>query len=122
MANEISSSLKSAAETVAQYVQNIATLTVETRSVDVGAPNVSFTTAAAVARTEIKLDGDCNAVVPMRKNAEGVSVVDESLFEAHQKNVATAIDYRTRMMGALLQTLRQAVSGTGGPSAPLPPG
>src|SRR5512133_2567909 len=101
MANDLNNAIKSAAETIAKYVDNVATMTVETRFVDVGG-DVDFTSAKAAARTEIRLDGDCSAVVPARKNEAGLLVVDDDLFAMHERNVATAIDYRTRMMDALL--------------------
>jgi hypothetical protein len=56
------------------------------------------------------MDGDCSAVVPLRKTETGALEVDNGLFEMHQNNVATAIDYRTKMMAALLQTLKQSIS------------
>jgi hypothetical protein len=109
MANEFNNSLKSAAEKIARYVDNIATMTVETRYVDLG-QTVNFTEALPAARTEIRLDGDCATVLPVRKNEAGAFVVDGDLFEMHQQNVATAIDYRTRMMDALLQTFKEAIA------------
>jgi hypothetical protein len=108
MANEFNNALKSAAESIAKYVDNIATMTVETRYVDLG-QSVNFTEALPAARTEIRMDGDCATILPVRKNEAGVMVVDGDLFDMHQQNVATAIDYRTRMMDALLQTLKQAI-------------
>jgi hypothetical protein len=109
MANEFNNALKSAAEKIAKYVDNIATMTVETRYVDLD-QKVSFEQALPAARTEIRLDGDCATILPVRKNEAGATVVDGDLFDMHQQNVATAIDYRARMMDALLQTFKQAIS------------
>ena len=110
MANELNNAMKSAAEKIAKYVDNIASMTVETRYVDLDSAAVDFSGAKPVARTEIKLDGDCSSVLPMRRNEAGVAIVDADLFDMHQRNVATAIEYRARMMDALLQTFKQAVS------------
>ncbi len=110
MANEINNALKSAAGKIAKYVEDVATMTVETRYVDLGGTAVDFDKALPAARTEIRMDGDCSTVLPVRKNEAGAFIVDGDLFEMHQQNVATAIDYRTRMMDALLQTLKQAIS------------
>ncbi len=110
MANELNNALKSAAEKIVKYVEDISTMTVETRYVDVSS-DVDFTTAKPVARTEIRLDGDCATVLPVRRNDAGVYSVDGDLFDMHQQNVATAIDYRTRMMQSLLQTLKQGGAG-----------
>ncbi len=109
MANELNNALKSAAEKIVKYVDDISTMTVETKFVDING-DVNFDTAKPVARTEIRLDGDCATVLPLRKNEAGVLTVDGDLFDMHQRNVATAIDYRARMMESLLQTLKQTVS------------
>ncbi len=109
MANELNNAIKSAAERIAKYVDNVATMTVETRVIDVDGSTVDFAGAKPAARTEIRLDGDCATVLPLRQNAQGVAAVDGDLFELHQRNVATAIEYRTKMMEALLQTLKQAM-------------
>ena len=111
MANEINNALKSAAQKIAKYVDNVATMTVETRYVDLG-ETVDFGKALPAARTEIRLDGDCATVLPVRKNEVGTLLVDSDLFAMHQQNVATAIDYRARMMDALLQTFKQTISGS----------
>ncbi len=111
MPNEFNTAIKSVAQKVAQYVDNVATMTVETRYVDLG-QTVDFGKALPAARTEIRLDGDCATVLPVRKNEAGAFVVDGDMFSMHQQNVATAIDYRTRMMNALLQTLKQTISGS----------
>jgi hypothetical protein len=108
MANELNNAIKTTAETIARYVDNVATMTVETRFVDLDNAQ-DFTQSKPVARTEIRLDGDCAAVLPVRKNDAGVPVVDTDLFDLHQRNVATAIEYRARMMDALLQTFKQVI-------------
>jgi hypothetical protein len=110
MPNEFNTALKKAAQKISTYVDNVATMTVETRFVDIG-ETVNFDKALPAARTEIRLDGDCATILPMRKNEAGILAVDGDLFAMHQQNVATAIDYRARMMDALLQTFKQTISG-----------
>jgi len=106
MPNEFEIALRDAATSVAKYVQDAASMQVETKYVDVGeGGDVDFETAKPVARTEIKLDGDSETVLPMRHNDSGGMDVDLNLFELHQQNVATAIDYRARILNALLGTL-----------------
>ena len=106
MANEFETALKSAATKVAKYVEDAATLQVETRYVDLSAAaSVDFDQAKPVARTIIKLDSDSVTVLPVRKNEAGVLEVDTALFELHQQNVTTAIEYRARILNALLSTL-----------------
>ena len=107
MANELETAVKSAAVKIAKYVDDAATLTVETRYVEIGGAEAQdFASAKAVARTVVRLDGDSQAVVPMRRTEAGGLEVDTGLFDAHQRNVATAIDYRARLLDALLQALK----------------
>jgi hypothetical protein len=106
MPNEFETALKNIAASAAKYVQDAAELNVETRYVDVsidGTPD--FDKARPVGRTIVRLDGDSETVVPMRKAAGGALEVDSALFELHQQNVATAIDYRARILNALLSAL-----------------
>ena len=106
MANEFETALKNVATSIAQYVKDASMMQVETHYVEiVGNDPAGFEKARPVARTIIKLDGDSETVVPMRKNEAGNSVVDTELFELHQQNVSTAIDYRARILNALLSTL-----------------
>ncbi len=108
MANEFENAVKSAAATVAKYVDDAAELTVETKFVEAGQQGFSdFNSAMPAARTIIRLDGDCEVVAPMRKTENGVLEVDTGLFELHQKNVQTAIDYRARILDALLGVIKR---------------
>jgi hypothetical protein len=105
MPNDFEAALKSVAASVAKYVQDAATLQVETRYVEIGAGEPAFEKAPAAARTVIRLDGDSETVIPMRKGAGAALEVDSGLFELHQQNVAIAIDYRARILSSLLNTL-----------------
>jgi len=110
MANELTSALKSVAAKIADYVDKAATLTVETGYLEIGDTTTSFETARPVASTVIKLDGDSKTIIPMQRSEAGVLQADGTLYELHQRNVATAIDYRARMMDAMLQSLREVVN------------
>ncbi len=105
MASEIEIALKNVAQQIATYVQDAAELTVETKAVEVGAAT-NFAEARPVARTLIKLDGDCEMVVPTRSTAEG-QMVDTALFEVHERNVTAAIDYRAKILSAMLNALKR---------------
>lgn len=109
MANELNNAFKVAAEKIVKYVDQMATLTVETRYVEVGEAAADFAASKPVACTVIRLDGDCTATLPMRRREAGTLEVDASLFEMHERNVAAAVDYRARMMDALLQTFKQRI-------------
>jgi hypothetical protein len=101
---ELKDALKAAAEKVAQYVEDAAEMSVETRYVEMGA--ASFDNAKIAALTVVKLDGDSHTVLPMRLGEAGALVVDSAVFELHQQNVQAAIDYRAKMMNSLLGLLR----------------
>lgn len=107
MANEFENAIKTAATKIARYVEDAATMQVETRCVDTSSNGATdFAQARPVARTIIRLDGDSEMVIPMRPSGTGSLDVDSSLFETHQRNVATAIEYRARILNALLEALR----------------
>jgi hypothetical protein len=112
MANELREAVKSAADQIAKYVQDVATMTVETKYVEMGV--AGFEDAKLAARSVVKLDGDSETVLPMKKNEAGVLEVDTAVFELHQQNVQTAIDYRARVLNSLIQLLR-------GSTPPVPP-
>lgn len=102
---ELKEALKNAADKVAKYVEDVATMTVETRYVEIGsAPEQS----KLAARTTIKLDGDCETILPMKPGPDGALVVDTVVNEMHQENVQAAIDYRSEMLEKLLSLLQGA--------------
>ncbi len=107
MATDFENSIRTAAEKVASYIDDIATLTVATSYVKLG-PNgdVDFTQAKPIAKTVVKIDGDCEAVLPMRASDTGALTVDLDLLELHQRNVDTAIDYRARLLDSLIGMLK----------------
>ena len=99
---ELKEALKNAADTIAKFVQEAATMTVETYYVEMG---TNLSEAKPAARTVVKLDGDSQTILPMRKGADGGLVVDTVLNEMHQENVQAAIDYRSEMLEKLLSIL-----------------
>lgn len=100
---ELKEALKSAADKIAKYVEDAATMTVETRYVEVGAGTDN---SKMLARTIVKLDGDSETILPMKPGPDGLLVVDTVVNEMHQENVQTAIDYRTEMLERLLGVLK----------------
>jgi hypothetical protein len=103
MAAELREAIKNAAERIAKYVEDVSEMAVETQYVELGA--ASFAEAKLAARTVVKLDGDSQTVVPVQKGELKMDV-DSGMFEVHQQNVQAAIEYRTKMMNALLSVLR----------------
>ncbi len=110
MAGELDSSLRDAAAKIVGYIERAAELAVETRYVQVrgdgAAASLDFDAARPAARTVISLDGDCRAVVPLRETAAGALAIDADLLELHQRNVTAAIEYRARILSALLDALQ----------------
>ena len=99
---ELKEALKSAADKIAKYVEDAATMTVETRFIDIGE---DASQSKLAARTTVKLDGDSETILAMKKSPEGIMAVDSMIHEAHQTNVQAAIDYRTGMLERLLGLL-----------------
>jgi len=107
MPNEFDTAMKNAATSIAKYVDDAATMQVETRYVEIGPDGApDFESSTPVARSIVRLDGDSETILPMRKNQSGVLEVDAALFELHQQNVNTAIEYRARILNSLLSTLQ----------------
>ena len=100
---EIKEALKNTADQIAKYVADVATMTVETRYIEVGGKTED---AKLAAQTTIKLDGDSSSVLPMKKGADGALTVDTTLYDVHQQNVKAASDYRAAILNSLLGILR----------------
>ena len=108
MAGEVESALRNAAARIAAYVEDAATMIVVTQYVQVGADgNADFATAKPVARTVVRLDGDSEAVVPVREAEAGSGrfELDADLFSLHERNVAAATEYRARILQSLVAAL-----------------
>lgn len=99
---EMKEALKNVADTIAKYVEDAAIMTVETKYMELGG---EIKEAKLAARTVVKLDGDSETILPMKKNADGVLVVDTVMNEMHQENVQAAIDYRSEVLEKLLSVL-----------------
>lgn len=106
MANEFETALKNAAAQMARYVKDAAEMKVETRAVSVnGSAPPNFDSAQPIARTIVRLDGDSETILPLVNSNSGSPEVDLTLFDLHQQNVNTAIEYRARILNALLGNL-----------------
>ena len=108
MAGEVENALRAAAAKVASYVEDAGTMTVVTQYVGVGtAGDVDFATAKPIARTIVRLDGDSEAIIPVREAEAGGGrlEVDASLLDLHERNVAAATEYRARILQALMSAL-----------------
>lgn len=100
---DLESALNKIASKLVEYVEDAATLTVITQSVDVG-KTTDFKDAKPVASTVIKIDGDSTTIVPVRATANGEEV-DNALFNLHGQNVSLAIQYRQNILNSLISAL-----------------
>lgn len=106
MATSLENSVRSAAAKLADALEKTSELNIETLYVAVGADGtVDFAQAKPIARTVIKLDGDYRAIIPMRVTATGALEQDETLLQLHQEHVKAAIEYRDKVLHALLSVL-----------------
>lgn len=108
MPSELENSIRAAAEKVAQYVEDAATMEVKTYYVLVGAASApDMEKDRPGAYTMVKLDGDSKTVVPMREGRDGAIELDGTLFEIHERNVSTATEYRARVLNSLIGLLQR---------------
>jgi hypothetical protein len=110
MASDFDNALRTAAGKIAAYVEDAATMTVITQYVTIAANgDADFTTARPVARTILRLDGDSEAIVPVRETEAGSGRFepDATLLDLHERNVAAATEYRSRVLQSLIAALPQ---------------
>ena len=99
---EIKEALKNVADQIAKYVDDAASMTVETSYVEVGGKPED---AKLAARTIIRLDGDSSNILPMKPGADGALTVDTAVYDMHQQNVQAASEYRAAILERLLAIL-----------------
>lgn len=105
--NELREALKSSADTITRYVKDAAKLTVTSYTAEVGSGGAPV----LAAKTTIRLDGDNDTVLPTQRNDAGKLEVDAGIHELHMQNVAAAIDYRGKMLTAMLGLLQSRLGG-----------
>jgi hypothetical protein len=113
MPGDLENTLRAAAERIVSYVEDAARMTVETKFVRPATADGSVEQPLLLARTMLSLDGDSEAVVPMRQGEGGDLRVDLEALEVHRANVRTAIEYRARMLNTLLLALQARPRGGG---------
>ena len=107
MATDLENSIRNAAQKIAEYVEDVSTMTVETKYVVVAADEaVAFDAAKPIARTVIKIDADSESIVPMVETTPGRLEIDSTLLDLHDANVAAATEYRARMLTILVDLLK----------------
>ena len=112
MANaDIEGAVRTAAKKLENLLGDASKLTVTTNYVIVGtdpaAPGANQ--PALGAKTEIALDGDWTAAMPVQQAEGGGLEREDFLFEFHQENVKAATEYRAKIIGTLIEALRSVV-------------
>ena len=105
--SDLQAALRNAAAILAQQISNVTTLKVETKWVEVSdAGEYKFEDARPVASTHIELNGDTTLVIPMKRE-NGVLVRDDELLQVHLGSVQNAIEYRNKLLDAIIGVVKQ---------------
>lgn len=111
MPSELETSVRTAAQNLANALEEASELVVETQWVEVGDNGaVSWNDARPVSKTVMSLGGDTILTIPMSRSEGGALQRDADLLELHMRNVQAAIDYRASLLNALLTIIREAPS------------
>lgn len=106
MASNLENTIQNAAAKLAAALEQATELTIETMYVEVGDDGTTdFKEAKPIARTIIKLDGDYQTIIPMRRTDTGALEHDQALLDLHTANVGEAIKYRQELLNSLLSIL-----------------
>jgi hypothetical protein len=118
MADEIQDTLKEVANRIAKFVDNAATMSVETWYVEVGGEGIQVDEegvanfkqgARPAAQTHIRFDGDSVGVIPMRRGANDELEIHQQLLTLHVQNVRTATEYRASILSSLVGILKEYI-------------
>ena len=105
--NDLQAALRQAAASLAHQISEATALEVKTLWVEVSDDGAyKFEDARPVASTRIELDGDTTLTIPMRRE-NGVLVRDDDLLELHLGSVSNAVEYRYKILDAILNVVRQ---------------
>jgi hypothetical protein len=103
MATELETSVRSAAQKLANALERATELVVETQWVEVGDEGaISWDDARPLSKTVITLGGDTTLTIPMTRTEGGSLQHDTELLGLHMRNVQSAIDYRNGLLAGLL--------------------
>lgn len=108
MATDLETTVRTAAQNLANALEKATELVVETEWVEVGDDGaVSWDEARPLSKTVITLGGDTRLTIPMTRTESGVLQRDAELLEIHMRNVQAAIEYRNGLLASLLSTVRE---------------
>lgn len=105
MAESWENAVKDTAQKLAEALKDAATLSVKTDYIEAAPPGGQQSTPITLTTT-ISLDADSvNSVPVVRVEGSGLQV-DPALHQIHETNVQAAIDYRMRILNALLDLIK----------------
>lgn len=107
--SDLRTALESASRKLANALNDLQALRVETRWVEVKQNAFDEKDSRLVASTQIELDGDTTVVVPLR-DENGALVPDQALLDMHKEAVASAMEYRSMLLEMVTDFFRQARS------------
>lgn len=109
MSTDLETTVRTAAQNLANALEKASQLVVETKWVEVGDDGaVTWDDARPLSKTVVTLGGDTTLTIPMTRTESGVLQRDAELLELHMRNVQSAIDYRNGLLQALLSIVREA--------------
>jgi len=102
---DLQSIVRDVADHISRIVKDVEKIEIVTKYVEIDAAGAAdFGTARPAAQTTIKVDGDTELILPMRRTAEGLTL-DASLLQVHQSSVMAAIEYRAKILAWVVQAL-----------------
>lgn len=107
--SNLQSSVKNATQKLAKALEDATELTIETRYILLSGTDADLKSdekGRLLARTVMKLDGDTTMVLPMTRNDAGELVTNKEIFDLHQHNVVTALEYRSKLLSDLIAAVR----------------
>lgn len=111
MSTDLETTVRTAAQNLANALEKASELVVETQWVEVGDDGAfSWDDARPLSKTVVTLGGDTTLTIPMTRTEGGALQRDAELLELHMRNVQSAIAYRNGLLEALLTIVREARS------------
>jgi len=105
--SNLQNAIKNTTEKLAKALEDATELKIETRYIDLSGPNAASDEAGRLlARTVMQLDGDMTVIVPMNRDEAGELQTNKEVFDLHQSNVVTALDYRAKLLNDLIKAMR----------------
>ena len=104
---DLRTALENASKKLAAALDNLQSLEVETRWIQVANNALNESDSRLVAKTRIALDGDTTVIIPVQ-DENGALAPDQALLDMHHQAVDTAMEYRAKLIAMITDFVRQA--------------